>query len=218
MKRLTLTFDNGPFENGGTFHVLETLASRGIKATFFLVGKQLNAATRAIAEKTKAAGHWIGNHTLNHDMPLGRQDTPAQHHLREIGEMDLLLGNLRETVPLFRPYAGKGILGPHVLTTGALRYLEEAGHTVVLWNSVPRDWEQPPGAWVDRALQDIERLDWTTMVLHDRPNAAMQELPRFLDEVARRGVEVVQEFSLDCTPLCAGKRMWDLSLLVRTDT
>ena len=216
MKKLTLTFDNGPFEDGGTAHVLDTLASRGIRATFFLVGKQITESSQAIVRQAKAAGHWIGNHTLSHDFPLGHEDAATDHHLREIGQMDQLLGDLCEPVPLFRPYAGKGILGAQVFTDAALDYLSKTGHTVVLWNSVPRDWEHPPNAWVDRALRDIDRNEWTTVVLHDRPNAAMKELPRFLDEVDRRGIEIVQQFPLDCTPMCAGKRMWDVSHLVRS--
>ena len=69
MKRLTLSFDNGPFESG-TALVLDALAARSIKASFFLVGKQLAApGARALAERAKAEGHWIGNHTLSHDVP-----------------------------------------------------------------------------------------------------------------------------------------------------
>jgi peptidoglycan-N-acetylglucosamine deacetylase len=107
MKRLTLSFDNGPFE-GGTARVLEVLAARSIKSSFFLVGKQLAMpGARALAERARAEGHWLGNHTLSHDVPLGRGDAPADHHLREIAEMDALLGDLNEPVPMFRPYAGK---------------------------------------------------------------------------------------------------------------
>jgi peptidoglycan/xylan/chitin deacetylase (PgdA/CDA1 family) len=131
MKRLTLSFDNGPTE--GTTAVLDALAERSIKTSFFLVGKQLQApGARALAERAKAEGHWIGNHTLSHDVPLGMADAPHGHHMREIEQMDVLLGALSEDVPLFRPYAGKGILGPHVFTAESLDYLRRTRHTVVL--------------------------------------------------------------------------------------
>ncbi|RRH90381.1 polysaccharide deacetylase family protein [Variovorax beijingensis] len=214
MKRLTLSFDNGPTE--GTTAVLDALAARSIKTSFFLVGKQLRApGARALAERAKAEGHWIGNHTLSHDVPLGMADAPHGHHVREIEEMDVLLGSLNENVPLFRPYAGKGILGPHVFTAEALDYLRRTRHTVVLWNSVPRDWEQPSSAWVARALADIEAQDWTTVVLHDKPNDAMKHLPDFLDAVLARGVEIRQDFPPDCLPVVAGEPRWDTSALVR---
>lgn len=217
MKRLTLSFDNGPFE-GGTARVLDALAARLIKASFFLVGKQLTMpGARALAERAKAEGHWIGNHTLSHDVPLGRGDAPVDHHLREIAEMDALLGDLNEPAPMFRPYAGKGILGSHVFSRSALDYLRHTGHTVVLWNSVPRDWEQPPSAWVARALADIDAQDWTSVVLHDRPNEAMTHLPRFLDEVLARGVEIRQDFPTDCLPLVGGGQRRDTSALTGRD-
>ena len=216
MKRLTLSFDNGPTE--GTPAVLEALAKRAIKATFFLVGKQLGMpGARALAERTKAEGHWIGNHTLSHDVPFGRDDAPIDHHLREIDEMDSLLGPLNEAVPMFRPYAGKGVLGPHVFTRRSIEHLRRTGHTVVLWNSVPRDWEQPPHAWVERALADIEAQDWTAVVLHDKPNEAMRHLPRFLDEVLSRGVELRQDFPPSCMPIVAGEQRWDASALAGRD-
>ncbi|ROZ77632.1 polysaccharide deacetylase family protein [Ramlibacter sp. WS9] len=213
MKRLTLSFDNGPFE-GGTQAVLEALAERSLKSSFFLVGKQLTLpGARALAQQAKAEGHWIGNHTLSHDVPLGRGDAPNGHHVREIAGMDALLGNLKEAVPMFRPYAGKGILGQHVFSRCALELLRDTGHTVVLWNSVPRDWEQPADAWVARALADIDAQDWTAVVLHDRPNEAMTHLPRFLDEVLARGVEIRQDFPADCLPVVGGQQRNDTSAL-----
>jgi peptidoglycan/xylan/chitin deacetylase (PgdA/CDA1 family) len=206
MKRLTLSFDNGPTE--GTTAVLDALAERSIKTSFFLVGKQLQApGARALAERAKAEGHWIGNHTLSHDVPLGMADAPHGHHMREIEQMDVLLGALSEDVPLFRPYAGKGILGPHVFTAESLDYLRRTRHAVVLWNSVPRD---------ARALADIDAQAWTTVVLHDKPNDAMKYLPQFLDAVMARGVEIRQDFSPDCLPVVAGEAQWDASALVRT--
>jgi peptidoglycan/xylan/chitin deacetylase (PgdA/CDA1 family) len=215
MKRLTLSFDNGPTE--GTAAVLDALAERAIKSSFFLVGKQLHApGARALAERAKAEGHWIGNHTLSHDVPLGRPEAPPRHHLPEIEEMDALLDGLNEEVPLFRPYAGKGILGPHVFTSESIAYLCRTRHTVVLWNSVPRDWEQPPGAWVERALADIEALDWTAVVLHDKPNDAMKHLPAFLDAVLAKGISIRQDFPPDCLPIVAGESRWDMSGLLKT--
>ena len=71
---------------------------------------------------------------------------------------------------------------------------------MVLWNSVPRDWEDPDG-WPARALADIERLDWTLVVLHDVPTGAMRALPRFLDALAERQVTVVSELPPACVPI-----------------
>ena len=63
MQRLTFTFDNGPAP-GATEKVLDFLAERAIKATFFVVGARLRTPQgRQLAERAHAEGHWIGNHT-----------------------------------------------------------------------------------------------------------------------------------------------------------
>jgi peptidoglycan/xylan/chitin deacetylase (PgdA/CDA1 family) len=60
---LTLTFDNGP-EPSVTPRVLDVLARRGVRTTFFVIGnKLLTRDARACTERAHAEGHWIGNHT-----------------------------------------------------------------------------------------------------------------------------------------------------------
>ena len=68
---LTLTFDNGP-EPDVTPHVLDVLKRRNIRSTFFVIGKNLAMpGRRALSERAKAEGHWIGNHTWTPAGPLG---------------------------------------------------------------------------------------------------------------------------------------------------
>ncbi|HWC37218.1 MAG TPA: hypothetical protein VG476_01760, partial [Acidimicrobiales bacterium] len=74
---------------------------------------------------------------------------------------------------------------------------------LVLWNSVPRDWEDPSG-WVGRALEDVARQEWTVLVLHDLPTGAMDHLARFVDAAIADGAEVVQELPPECVPIERG--------------
>ena len=68
---VTLTFDNGP-EPSVTPRVLDVLARRGVRTTFFVIGnKLLTRDARACTERAHAEGHWIGNHTWTHSRPLG---------------------------------------------------------------------------------------------------------------------------------------------------
>ena len=70
---LTLTFDNGP-EPGVTPRVLDILRERGIKTTFFVIGEKLgDPERRRLAARAHDEGHWIGNHTFTHSVPLGQQ-------------------------------------------------------------------------------------------------------------------------------------------------
>ena len=212
MARLTLTFDNGPTP-GVTERVLETLGERALPAAFFVVGDRLKQpGGMALAARAKAEGHWIGNHTMSHSTPLGRRTEP-DHAQREIAAVDELLGELAEPERLFRPNAGGGVLGPHVLSRAAVRHLTARRQTVVLWNCVPRDWEDPEG-WAERALAELRRRDWTLLVLHDLPTGAMDRLPAFLDRALAEGVEVVQDFPADCVPIRRGEPTAALAALL----
>ena len=140
--KVTLTFDNGP-EPGVTDRVLEVLKSEGIAATFFVLGTKLaDPARRALTVRAHAEGHWIGNHTMTHDVPLGniREAGKARS---EILETQKLIGGLSHPDRLFRPFGGGGALGPHLLNSEALEVLKEERMTCVLWNAVPRDFADP---------------------------------------------------------------------------
>src|SRR6476661_449562 len=205
MQPLCLTFDNGP-EPEVTPGVLATLARRGIPATFFLVGDKLrDPAGLALASRARAEGHRVGNHTLTHGTPLGRRGAAAA--VAEIIACDALLGALREPERLFRPNGGGGALGPHLLNAAAARYLQAGGHTVVLWNAIPRDFDDPDG-WPERArAQHAAATAPVLMVLRDLPNGAMRQLDRVLGGWQDAGVEFIAEPPEACLPIRRGVAM-----------
>jgi len=61
---LALTFDDGP-DDRWTDEVLEALDTLGVKATFFLVGQNVEKYPDVV-RRIVAAGHEIGNHTFTH--------------------------------------------------------------------------------------------------------------------------------------------------------
>ena len=203
MQPICVTFDNGP-EPDATPDVLDILARRGITTSFFVIGDKLREPRgRALAERARAEGHQVGNHTLTHGVPLGRRG--GTEAVDEIATCDELLGPLREPARLFRPNGGGGALGPHLLNTSAARHLQQGGHTVVLWNSVPGDFDDPEG-WPDRALaQHAAASAPVLMVLHDLPNGAMRHLDRVLGAFADLGVEFLADPPEACVPLRHGE-------------
>ena len=212
LSQLTLSFDNGPCP-GVTENVLETLHDFGLHATFFVCGKDVrDPDQRALVERVRDEGHSIGNHTLTHSVELGATDDPGAP-ANEIGAAQEILEGLTDERRLFRPSGGGGVLGPRLLSPGAVEYLRAGGYTLVLWNSVPRDWEDPKD-WPQRALEDVARQPWTLLVLHDVPTGAMKQLPRFLDAVIRRGTEIVQDLPPACVPIERGEVTGDLDGLV----
>ena len=201
MTKLTLTFDNGPTP-GVTELVLDALASRDIKATFFLVGDHLaEPGALEIAMEAHAQGHWIGNHTMRHGPPLGDW-TDHEAAVEEIASAQTALGRLAHPRRFFRPN-GRGEVGPHLLNGPALDYLVAHHYTVVLWSIYVRDSKQPLD-WEQRALDTIGRREWDVLVLHDVLNGGMDSLPKFLDGILDRGITLEQDFPDDLVPIDRG--------------
>ena len=62
--RVALTFDDGP-DGTWTPQILDTLASRGVKAMFFVVGRNVEAHIPTLRRELRE-GHEFGNHTFSH--------------------------------------------------------------------------------------------------------------------------------------------------------
>lgn len=210
MSTITLTFDNGP-DPDVTPQVLDTLKRRGLSASFFVLGDKLRDRRR-YAERAHAEGHWIGNHTFNHIVPLG-MSTREGLSTREVADTEALIGNLAHPGRLFRPFGGGGGLDQRLLNREVLDYLVREAYTCVLWNVVPEDWAYPE-AWVDRALEQCFALDESLLVLHDLPTGAMNQLDRFIGLALERGASFRQAFPATCVPLEAGRAVGALDAYV----
>lgn len=209
MKRVTLTFDNGPHPEV-TPRVLDVLRDAGATAHFYFLGRELSShAGKRLLRRALAEGHQVGNHSFSHETPLGDDPRPDAAEL-EIGRTQTLLDEVAPAEPRrFRPFGGGGVLGAHLLSARAVRYLEEHGYTCVLWTSVPRDWVDPEG-WSVRALEECASREHSVVVLHDVPNACLDGLPAFLRGLKEGGFELSLELPLSCTPIVEGRAQVDL--------
>jgi len=206
--QVTLTFDNGP-EPAVTGRVLDILETTRVKATFFVLGSKLaDRKRRALAKRAHAEGHWIGNHTWSHAEPLGLIADPSRV-ISEIVETQALIGELAHPDLLFRPFGGGGKLGPHLLNSSSLKVLQENRMTCVLWNAIPRDWEDPRG-WAETAIAQCLTQPWTLLVLHDLPTGAMGRLRIFIDRVLDHGGRFRQDFPPQCVPIRRGEVVGEL--------
>lgn len=126
-KIVALTFDDGPNEPY-TSQVLDILAANNIKATFFVIGKNVELYPESAAH-TLADGHVLGNHSYSHD---------ANHALTEFGARDLekaeqVIGNTLGVRPfLYRPPHGKK-------SPWELQAVKKLGMIEVTWNVSAND-------------------------------------------------------------------------------
>lgn len=126
-----LTFDDGP-NPATTPYLLELFEQEGVKATFFVIGNQVEKHEDLLLEVSKH-GHTIGNHTYNHVfLPiLSRQKM----------EKEILTTNQRITdvtgqpPKLFRPPFGIADKKAHL-------FLQEQGMKTVYWSAFSEDWRQ----------------------------------------------------------------------------
>jgi peptidoglycan-N-acetylglucosamine deacetylase len=196
MSQVALSFDNGPHPEA-TPKVLEVLQHYGVLATFFVIGK--NVAARdgpTLIGRARAEGHWIGNHTYSHNMPLGRIADPAVA-IAEIEMTQALIGNCAQERRLFRPYGEGGNLDNRLLSRPVIQHLQDRRYDCVIWNVVPGDWLEPDG-WVDTALARIEATSQALIVLHDIPAASPAKLSEFIERCLDCGHSISQDFPASC--------------------
>ncbi len=128
---VALTFDDGPSES--TPALLELLAEHKVRATFFMVGRNVRRCP-AIARSVAAQGHEIGNHTDSHP----RLNFHASEFIyRELAlAQQTIHANTGKTPRLFRAPYGVRWFG----LRAAQRRLDLMG---VMWTVIGRDWQWP---------------------------------------------------------------------------
>lgn len=127
---VALTFDDGPHPEG-TPAVLEALARAGIRATFFLVGEQVERQPD-LAARIAAEGHEVGVHCRRHCslLRLGPRQT-RDDLLRAAAAVE---GATGRRVRVYRPPYG-------VLNAAALATARRQGWETWLWRRAGRDWQ-----------------------------------------------------------------------------
>jgi peptidoglycan-N-acetylglucosamine deacetylase len=212
MSVVTLSFDNGP-DASSTPAVLDVLARQNVRATFFVLGKQLaKPENLELARRARAEGHLIGNHSMTHKIPLG-EDSRSDAAEREIADTERLLGGLATDPPMFRPFGGGGKIGKHLLSSAAVDLLTTNRYTCVIWNCVPEDWIHHD-EWPSRAMVQIAGEPHALVVLHDIYAPAMRHLERFIESLRDAGHTFSQELPPACLPIVAGKIVSDITPIV----
>jgi peptidoglycan-N-acetylglucosamine deacetylase len=182
-----LTFDDCPHLHG-TPAVLDALAARGVRATFFLVGEQV-ARNPALAAEIVAAGHGIGLHCDRHRNQLRLGPRAVRDDImRAAARIEETTGR---PIERYRPPYG-------IFNAAALALVRRNGWRPLLWTHWGRDWEA-------RATPEsiVEKLvgggvgEGSVLLLHDADDygaegswrATAAALPRVLAALEDAGME-----------------------------
>ena len=128
--QVSLTFDDGP-DPEITPRLLDMLAEHEARATFFVIGRQLEKSL-ALGERMLAAGHELGNHSWQHSRLQNFYSTAG--HGAEIDRCAQLIKSVTrcEREPLYRPPVG--LKSPAMARAAYQRKL-----TAVAWSIHSRD-------------------------------------------------------------------------------
>jgi peptidoglycan/xylan/chitin deacetylase (PgdA/CDA1 family) len=176
-RRVWLTFDDGPHPSL-TERVLDILARHGVKATFFVIGRNARAH-ESIVRKAFEAGHGIGNHTYTH---------PTLTKLSEVKVRD----ELKRTHDVIAPYLGSNqVFRPPYGAHNAMvdRVASRMGYRVILWNVDTVDWSAKfkPAKWVQHGLDQIRAREDSRVLNHDIHKTTADNLDTFIKRIKGLG-------------------------------
>jgi peptidoglycan-N-acetylglucosamine deacetylase len=152
---VALTFDDGPHREG-TPAVLGQLDRARVKATFFLVGEQVER-NRSLAAEIAAAGHEVGIHGYRHALLLRRSPSALRE---DFDRAEAVIGEASGATSVsYRPPYG-------VFSLAGLRLARERW-APLLWSHWGRDWEAraTPSSIADRATRGLGA--GAVILLHD---------------------------------------------------
>ncbi|MFF4619996.1 polysaccharide deacetylase family protein [Nonomuraea jabiensis] len=178
VKCLALTFDDGPGE--GTPTLLKILKQEGVKATFFLVGKQVERRPQ-IARQTLAQGHAIGNHTYSHASLPTLLDEQILDELKTTQDAIQQATGLRPT--MFRPPYGH-------TDDRVLGLADQVELAQVLWTGTTLDWKLRDAKKIKAAVLRLAKRDGV-ILMHDTVPATVQAMPAILKELKKQGYHLV---------------------------
>lgn len=196
-KLIALTFDDGP-RRSTTTRLLDGLAERGVKATFFLIGCQI-ADNEDVVRRMDREGHQIGVHTFDHVQltELNQADFDAQ-----VGTTRTLLKELLgHNDFLLRPPFGKWDEGVRT----------RAGCPIILWSIDPEDWDDKNTA---RVVEEVvsQAKDGSIILLHDIYTQSVDAALQIVDRLHAEGYyfcTIDQLFAARGISLKAGQVYWN---------
>ncbi|CAA9237940.1 MAG: Peptidoglycan N-acetylglucosamine deacetylase [uncultured Chthoniobacterales bacterium] len=173
---IAMTFDDGPHATL-TPKLLDMLAARKLKATFFVIGQ--NAVEYPdIMKRIVREGHELANHSWSHPN-LGKMgDDGVRTQLQKTDEAIEAAAGKRTT--LMRPPYGS-------ITPRQKQWMYETfGYKTIIWDVDPFDWRRPgPGVIRDRIVNQTQ--PGSIILAHDIHPGTIEAMPDTFDQLTAKG-------------------------------
>ena len=175
-KKVALTFDDGP-SNKYTPLLLEGLKERGVHATFFLMGKNIEGK-EALVKQMQEEGHLIGNHTYNH-VQLDKISKEAANE--EIEATNQEIYEITGVYPAWlRPPYGEWRKNLDFYV----------GMFPVLWDVDTLDWKSKNVDSIMRIVKN-EVEDGAVILMHDAYQSSVDAALQIVDLLMKEGYKFV---------------------------
>ncbi|WP_296665086.1 polysaccharide deacetylase family protein [Demequina sp.] len=177
-KCIALTFDDGPV--AATNDLLDVLQDRGVKATFFMVGKNATA-NPAVVKRIAEDGHALGNHTWDHPQLTRLSASEVRKEIERTSDAIEAAAGVRPT--LLRP--------PYGATNGTVADVAaELGMPQILWDVDPEDWKDKNSDTVrERVLGNAHRN--AIVLSHDIHSTTRNAYAAIIDSLISDGYTLV---------------------------
>ncbi len=177
-KIVALTFDDGP-DPKFTPQILDILKREQIKATFFVIGRSVEAYPE-LTQRIASEGHIVVNHSWSHRY---HQFSPAEAAAEIEGTSAVIEQVTGQPNYWFRPPGGR-------LDNGLVQYAHQQGQAVLMWSVDPRDWEpgRSAGSITRTVLKDTR--PGGIVLLHDGGGprqATVHALPGIIQQLRQQG-------------------------------
>lgn len=175
-KKIALTFDDGPHPQY-TPEMLAALKERNVKATFFLLGEEVEKYPE-IVKQIQEEGHLIGNHSYKHEQ---LSKLPMEQACSQVTRTNELIYAITGVYPSYlRPPFGDW----HEKLDCEVNMVE------VLWDVDTLDWSiQNHGKIVNRAMKNLHEND--IILMHDGYETSVTAAMEIIDTLQNQGYEFV---------------------------
>lgn len=172
---VVFTFDDGPHPEF-TPAALDVLEDLGIRAVFFLLGREAEKHTGIVRDIVKR-GHTVGGHTYSHRRVAGLRGAELRSEV--LDDRKRLSDISGQDVRQFRPPWGK------IDLTSAL-YLLLNGMQIVMWSVDSTDYEKKGASDILSRVEGVGIRAGDILLLHDDNEHTIEALPGLADAVRRR--------------------------------